>query len=73
MSVVAAGDGVVNRMREATRPNTKLYLGETIANPTLQLLDLEAFGQLGQEKGIMTAVDATFSTPFNQVLYLSIK
>lgn len=55
-------------MREATKPNTKMYLAETIANPTLQVLDVEAFGKLGQEKGIITAVDATFSTPINQVL-----
>lgn len=70
VSMVAAGDGVVDRMRDATKPNTKMYLGETIANPTLEILDLKAFGQLGQENSIMTAVDATFSTPINQVCHI---
>lgn len=66
--MLPVGEDLIDRMRAATRPNTKMYFAETVTNPSLFILDLNAFGKLGQETGIMTAVDATFSSPVNQVL-----
>lgn len=50
------------------RPNTKLLYGETPCNPMMTLLDLEAFGNLGTSKGIMTMVDSTFASPYCQAV-----
>ena len=39
--------------------------GETPANPTMSILDLEAFGALGKSlPGVVTMVDATFGCPY---------
>lgn len=43
------------------RPDTSLVYIETPANPTVQLLDVEAV--VRQAKGIPVAVDSTFATP----------
>ncbi|KAF2073576.1 hypothetical protein CYY_005125 [Polysphondylium violaceum] len=56
----------VANYRNAIKPNTKLMYGETPANPTMVLLDLQAFGALGKERGILTVVDSTFASPYNQ-------
>ena len=42
-----------------------MLYGETPANPTMSILDLEEFGELGKSlSGVMTVVDATFATPY---------
>ncbi len=38
-------------------------LGETPSNPKMSILDLEAFGKLSQETGLITMVDSTFASP----------
>ena len=53
-------------MRAAIRPNTKLIMLETPANPTLVLTDLRAVAALARERGILTIVDNTFASPLNQ-------
>lgn len=50
----------------AIRPNTRLLYAESPANPTLSLTDLEAIAALGQQHGLVTVVDNTFATPYNQ-------
>jgi len=50
----------------ATRPNTRVYYLESPGNPTLKLVDIEAVTGLARERGILTAMDNTFATPFNQ-------
>jgi cystathionine gamma-lyase len=50
----------------SVRPNTRLIWIETPTNPTLKLVDLEAVGRFGRERGILTAVDNTFATPWIQ-------
>ena len=37
--------------------NLQILYGETPANPTLSLLDLEAFAKIGKEHSILTVVD----------------
>lgn len=51
---------------KAIRPNTKLILTETPANPTLKLTDLRAVSAIARERKILHAVDNTFLTPYYQ-------
>ena len=50
----------------AIRPNTKLILTETPANPTLKLTDVAAVSKIARAHGIPHAVDNTFLTPYFQ-------
>ena len=45
------------------KPNTKLVFGETIANPSLKILDIEKFAQAAHMNGVPLIVDNTFPTP----------
>ena len=50
-------------LRAAFRPNTKAVFGETIANPALNVLDIEAFAEAAHENGVPLIIDNTFATP----------
>ena len=52
-------------LRAAFRPNTKALFGETIANPALNVLDIEKFAKVAHEHGVPLIVDNTFATPVN--------
>lgn len=43
--------------------NTRLVFGETIANPALDVLDIEKYAALAHAHGIPLVVDNTFATP----------
>lgn len=45
------------------KPNTKLVFGETIANPSLKILDIEKFAEASHKNGVPLIVDNTFPTP----------
>lgn len=47
----------------AIRRETKMILIETVSNPTLRVADLSGIAALARERGILLAVDATFTTP----------
>lgn len=49
----------------AFRPNTKAVFGETIANPSLDILDIEKFARIAHAHGVPLIVDNTFPTPIN--------
>ena len=49
----------------AFRENTKALFGETIANPTCAVLDIEKFAKVAHEHGVPLIVDNTFATPVN--------
>lgn len=51
---------------DAVQENTKLIYIETPSNPNLDITDLAYIGKLGKERGIVTMVDNTFSSPINQ-------
>lgn len=55
-----------DKVRAAIRPNTRLILTETPANPTLKLTDIAAVSAIAKEHGIPHAVDNTFLTPYYQ-------
>lgn len=42
---------------------TKLLMGETIANPALNVLDIEKFAKIAHEHDVPLIVDNTFATP----------
>ena len=47
----------------AFRPNTKCVFGETVANPALDVLDIETFAAAAHAHGVPLIVDNTFPTP----------
>ncbi|MBE6568380.1 MAG: O-acetylhomoserine aminocarboxypropyltransferase/cysteine synthase [Ruminococcaceae bacterium] len=47
----------------AFRPNTKALFGETIANPALNVLDIELFAEVAHAHGVPLIIDNTFATP----------
>lgn len=51
---------------DATRPETKVYFFETPANPTMDVVDLEAVCGIARERGITSVVDNAFATPVLQ-------
>jgi O-acetylhomoserine (thiol)-lyase len=50
--------------RRALKPNTKLIYAETVGNPKLDTLDLDAVAAIAHEAGIPLIVDNTMPTPF---------
>ena len=56
--------GDLDAWRAAVRPNTRLLLGESLGNPNLDVLDIEALAQIAHSHGIPLLVDSTFTTPF---------
>jgi len=43
---------------------TRALFCETVSNPALEVVDLEAVAKVGQRHGVPLIVDSTFSTPF---------
>lgn len=54
----------VENIKSELKPTTKMVFVETIANPATQIADLEAIGDLCEEKGIIYMVDNTMTTPY---------
>lgn len=60
-----APDASEEELSKAFRPNTKLLFGETIANPGMNVLDIEKFARVAHAHGVPLVVDNTFATPVN--------
>jgi methionine-gamma-lyase len=56
----------IETVRKKLTPRTKLLYVETPANPTLRLTDIRACAALAKERGLVLAVDNTFSSPILQ-------
>ena len=52
-------------LEQAFRPNTKAVFGETIANPSLRVLDIERFAKAAHAHNVPLIIDNTFATPVN--------
>lgn len=52
-------------LEAAFRPETKAVFGETISNPSLNVLDIERFAKAAHAHGVPLIVDNTFATPIN--------
>ncbi len=49
---------------DAIQDNTRVIYGELIGNPGLDIMDLEAIGEISKAKQIPLMIDATFNTPY---------
>ena len=58
-------DAPAEELEKAFRPNTKAVLAETLANPTLVVLDIEKFADLAHKHQVPLIIDNTFATPIN--------
>lgn len=56
--------GDVDAWRAAVQPNTKLFFGETVGNPGLDVLDIPTISQLAHDHGVPLMVDATLTPPW---------
>ncbi|MHA2502560.1 MAG: trans-sulfuration enzyme family protein [Candidatus Kariarchaeaceae archaeon] len=57
----------ISQYRDAIRDNTRVIYGETPANPTMTICDLDGLGSISAETGITSMVDSTFGSPYNQL------
>jgi O-acetylhomoserine (thiol)-lyase len=56
--------GDIDAWRAAVRPNTKLFFGETVGNPGLDVLDIPTVSQIAHEAGVPLLVDSTLTSPW---------
>jgi len=50
-------------IQKAFKANTKAVFGETLANPSLAVLDIEKFAQIAHKNNVPLIIDNTFATP----------
>ncbi len=50
--------------RKAITPKTKLVYAETISNPRMNVLDIEAVAKIAHEAGVPLMLDNTFASPY---------
>ncbi|GLS16207.1 MULTISPECIES: O-acetylhomoserine aminocarboxypropyltransferase [Hydrogenophaga] len=56
--------GDIDGWKAAVRPNTKLFFGETVGNPGLDVLDIPTVSQIAHEAKVPLLVDSTLTTPY---------
>ena len=56
--------GDIDGWRAAVRPNTKLFFGETVGNPGLDVLDIPSISAIAHEAGVPLLVDSTLTSPW---------
>jgi O-acetylhomoserine (thiol)-lyase len=56
--------GDIDGWLAAVRPNTKLFFGETVGNPGLDVLDIPTVSTVAHEAGVPLLVDSTLTTPW---------
>lgn len=56
----------LEEVENAIKPNTKLIFAETPANPTMDIVDIEACVAIARSHNIALAIDNTFATPYYQ-------
>ena len=50
--------------RRAITPKTRALYGETIGNPRINVLDIEALAEIAHEAGVPLIIDNTFASPY---------
>jgi len=50
--------------RKALKPNTKALFSETLGNPAINVIDIEAIGAIAREAGVPFIVDNTAASPY---------
>ncbi|QXZ08298.1 O-acetylhomoserine aminocarboxypropyltransferase [Comamonas sp. Y33R10-2] len=56
--------GDIDGWRAAVRPNTKLFFGETVGNPGLDVLDIPTISSIAHDSGVPLLVDSTLTSPW---------
>ena len=56
--------GDLDGWRSAVQPNTKLFFGETVGNPGLDVLDISAVASIAHESAVPLLVDSTLTSPW---------
>lgn len=56
-------DAPEEEIQKAFKENTKALFGETIANPSIEVLDIEKFAKIAHKNGVPLIIDNTFATP----------
>ena len=54
----------LNAWRDAIRPNTKVFFGETLGNPGLDVFNIPAIADIAHENHLPLMLDSTFTTPY---------
>ncbi len=63
-TIVSFGDYAA--LERAIRPNTRFIFSESPTNPYLNIFDLEKLRDIGRRHNVLTLIDSTFATPYNQ-------
>ena len=56
--------GDIDGWRAAVRPSTRLFFGETVGNPGLDVLDTPTVAAIAHEAGVPLLVDSTLTSPW---------
>jgi O-acetylhomoserine (thiol)-lyase len=56
--------GDLEQWKAAVTPKTKAFYAETLGNPTIDVIDIEALAGLAHEAGVPLIVDNTFASPY---------
>ena len=56
--------GDIDGWRAAVRPNTKLFFGETVGNPGLEVLDIATVSAIAHKAKVPLLVDSTLTSPW---------
>ncbi len=56
--------GDIDGWKRAVQPNTKLFFGETVGNPGLDVLDIPTVSTMAHEAGVPLLVDSTLTSPW---------
>ncbi len=56
--------GDIEGWRAAVQPNTKLFFGETVGNPGLEVLDIPTVSALAHDAGVPLLIDSTLTSPW---------
>jgi len=66
LEYTVVGFGDYEAMEKAVKSNTTIIFSESPTNPYLNIMDLDKLGEIKKRTGVMTMIDSTFATPFNQ-------
>ncbi|WP_367342512.1 PLP-dependent aspartate aminotransferase family protein [Limosilactobacillus sp.] len=58
--------GDLDAVKNAIQDNTKAIYFETPTNPLLQIADIQAISEIAKSHDLLTIVDNTFASPYNQ-------
>jgi len=64
IEVTFINDATVEILNSAKKENTKIIYFETIANPTLEIPDIEGIVAWAKQNNVNTIVDSTFTSPY---------